>query len=131
MTTTLHHFAYNIKPNQLELVLELFEMLGCTVAYREGDARWCQIEQKSIPVDIQIIETDDGAIPLEKKINTHIAFLSDMPEEDINKIAEWAKTKNIEIVRGGWSEKELWFDFPNLFTNFVIEIMHTSTANLP
>jgi hypothetical protein len=30
------------------------------------------------------------------------------------------------IIRGGWSEKELWFDLPDVFTNFVIEIMHTS-----
>lgn len=43
MKTTLHPFAYNIKPEMLELVLELFEKFECTLAYREGEARWCQI----------------------------------------------------------------------------------------
>jgi hypothetical protein len=128
MTTTLHHFAYNVKPGQLELVLELFEMLGCSLAYREGEKRWCLIEQKPIPIDIQIIETEDAAIPLEKKTNTHIAFLSDSPKEDIDNVEAWAKTKNIKFIRGGWSEKELWFDLPDVFTNFVVEIMHISIA---
>jgi len=126
MKTTLHHFAYNIKPKQLEVVLELFKMLGCSLAYREGKSRWCQIEQKPIPIDIQIIETKNDAVTLDIKINTHIAFLSDSPKKDINKIEEWAKNKNIQFIKGGWSEKELWFDLPNIFTNFVVEIMHTS-----
>ncbi len=89
MATTLHHFAYNIKSNQLELVLEMFEILGCTIAYREKDKRWCLVEQKPIPIDIQIIETEDSKVPIKAKINTHIAFLSDSPKEDIDKIEEW------------------------------------------
>jgi len=126
METILHHFAYNIRPNKLELVLELFELLGCTIAYREGNSRWCQIEQKPIPIDIQIIEREDDSIPLDIKTSTHIAFLSESPKEDIDRIEKWAKNKNIQFVRGGWSDKELWFDLPNVFTNFVVEIMHTS-----
>jgi hypothetical protein len=126
MSIKLHHFAYNIKPNTLETVMELFELLGCTLAYREGEKRWCMIEQKPIPVDIQIIETKDEEIPLEIKTSTHIAFLSDSPKEDIDRIEEWAKEKKVTFKRGGWSDKELWFDLPGIFTNFVIEIMDNS-----
>ncbi|PID51955.1 MAG: hypothetical protein CR972_04630 [Candidatus Moraniibacteriota bacterium] len=65
---TLHHFAYNIQPNTFEKVLELFVLFGCTVAYRKDGARWCQIEQKPIPVDIQIIEVNDNPVDIAKKL---------------------------------------------------------------
>ena len=126
MKVKLHHFAYNIKPNSLELVLELFEQLGCTLFYRKENARWCMIKQKQVQISIQIIETQDQSIPIQKKINTHLAFLSKNPQEDIEKIKQWSEDKNIKFRQGGWSDKELWFDFPDLFVNFVIEIMHTS-----
>ena len=126
MKTKLHHFAYNITPNKLELVLELLEKFGCKLNYREGNARWCIVQQKPIPTGIQIIETNDKPIPTKTKINTHIAFLSDTPKEDIEKIKQWSKSKGIEFKQGNWSDKELWFDLPDVFTNFVIEIMHTS-----
>ncbi len=126
MKVKLHHFAYNIKPNELELVLELFKKLGCTLSYREENARWCMIEQKTIPIDIQIIETNDQSISIEKKINTHIAFLSNTPKKDIEEIKYWLKDKDVNFKQGSWSDKELWFDLPDIFINFVIEIMHTS-----
>ena len=86
------------------------------------------IKQKDIPVDIQIIETISSKIPIKEKINTHIAFLSKNPQKDILEISQWAKNNNIKFRDGGWSEKELWFDLPDLFINFVIEIMHTSVV---
>lgn len=128
MNVKLHHFAYNITPNSLELVIELLDKLGCTLDYREKNARWCMIQQKPNPIDIQIIETNDKIIPFEIKTNTHISFLSDTPKEDIDEIKKWAKTKGVAFKHGGWSDKELWFDFPELFVNFVIEIMHTSVV---
>ncbi|MGM5487754.1 MAG: hypothetical protein ACQESG_02285 [Nanobdellota archaeon] len=124
MDVRLHHFAYTIRPDCLELVLELLERLGCTISYKEKG--WCMIEQKPIPIDIQLIETEDQLIPIEKKMNTHIAFLSDTPGEDIAEIMEWCKRKGINTRQGGWSERELWFDLPDVFVNFVIEIMHSS-----
>ena len=128
MKATLHHFAYNIKPNSLELIIELFKIFNCTISYRRKNERWCMIEQKHIPIDIQIIETKDKEIPLEKKINTHIAFLSETPKNDIYEIEQWCKNKNLKFKQGQWSEKELWFDLPDIFTNFVIELMHTSVV---
>ena len=124
---TLHHFAYNITPNNLEFILELLDKMGCSLAYREGEARWCMIEQKPISINIQIIETQDSPVSdIEKKVNTHIAFLSENPREDILKLEKWADDKGIGFRYGSWSERELWFDLPDIFVNFVIEIMHTS-----
>ena len=128
MEAKLHHFAYNIRPGTLELVLELLEKLGCTQSYRKGNARWCMIEQKPVPVDIQIIETGDSPVPIGKKVNSHIAFLSDNPEEVVSKIKRWAQSRNVEFRQGRWSDSELWFDLPDMFTNFVVEIMHSQTV---
>jgi len=54
--------------------------------------------------------------------------LSDTPKEDIDEVRLWAEKKGVEFVQGGWSDKELWFDLPEVFTNFVIEVMHTSVV---
>ncbi len=124
----LHHFAYNIKPNTLELVIELLEQLACTVSYREKNARWCMMEQKPILIDVQFIETQYKSIPTKNKINTHIAFLTNDPQKYIKQIKKWAINKNLKFTQGKWSDKELWFDLPDLFVNFVIEIMHTSVV---
>jgi len=67
MKPILHHFAFNIRPNTLEVVMELMEKMGCITSYRESDARWCMIEQKPIPIDIQIIETEDEVVSTDKK----------------------------------------------------------------
>ncbi|MFC1644714.1 hypothetical protein ACFL08_01655 [Patescibacteria group bacterium] len=128
MKTTLHHFAYTITPGSLELVLELFEKMGCELAYREGDARWCLIWQKKIPIDIQIIETEDEVAPTEIKTSTHIAFVSEDPRGDIDEIEAWTRENEVGFIRGGWSEKELWFDLPDIFGNFVVEIMKPPVA---
>ena len=127
MKTKLHHFAYNIRPNTLELVLELFKKLDCHLDYREGDARWCIIAQDPNQL-LQVIETNDKPISIKIKFNTHVGFLSDTPKKDIEEIKKWAEKKNLKFRQGSWSDRELWFDLPDLFVNFVIEIMHTSTT---
>jgi len=125
----LHHFAYNISPNSLEIVLEEFNKMGCNLSYREKNARWCMIEQKPIPIDIQLIETKNPIVTVDKKISTHIAFLSDTPQNDVDKIKSWAKEMKINFSQGSWSDKELWFDLPEIFVNFVVEIMHTDIVS--
>lgn len=126
MKTLLHHFAYNIRPKTLELLVSLFLELDCEVSYQKDGERWCLLAQKSVPVDIQIIERDYEPLKEEQKINTHIAFISDEPEEVLNKISFWAEKNKIDFKKGAWSDKEFWFDLPGIFINFVIEIMHDS-----
>tara|TARA_Y100000310_G_C20604490_1_gene774796 strand:- start:883 stop:1272 length:390 start_codon:yes stop_codon:yes gene_type:complete len=128
MKTTLHHFAYNIAPHSLELILELFESLGCKLEYKKPQARWCMVRQPATPIDIQLIETSDQPVPIKIKKNAHIAFLSANPKTDLEEIKQWAGENKINFIQGNWSEKELWFDLPDLFINFVIEIMHTSVV---
>ena len=122
----LHHCAKRITPNSLKFVMELFYELGCRESYWEDGARWAMIEQKGYDSVIQFIETNQTPQTTEEKRNSHIAFLSNDPEKDVTLIRKWIRKQNIEINVGKWSDKELYFDCPEIFIDFVIEIMHNS-----
>ena len=126
----LHHYAQNIVTGSLETVLELYALLGCKVVYRPNNGyQWAMIAQDNVPFWVQIVEVDAKPITdIEVKKCTHLAFLSDNPQELIESIQTWAKSQNLICIEGGWSEKERYVDFPEVFVNFVIEIMHTSVA---
>jgi len=85
------------------------------------------VGQSQLRFAIQIVEVDDKPIDdLDLKRKVHIAFLSDDPQALIEKVEVWAKDKGIQFRQGGWSEKERYFDLPDIFVNFVVEVMHTS-----
>ena len=124
----LHHGARRIVPNSLETVVEMFTLLGCKISYREGGARWAMIGQNGIDFDIQLVEVDETPIQTKTRTSSHIAFISESPKTIIGKVNSWAKHKNVRFVTGGWNEKELWFDLPDLFVDFVVEIMDRSVV---
>ena len=124
----LHHYAQNIVPNSLERVIEMYVLLGCKVVYRPNNGyNWAMVAQEPLNFAIQIVEVEEKPIiDLDIKRKVHIAFLSDNPKKIIQKIEGWAKQNNIAFREGGWSEKERYFDLPEIFVNFVVEVMHTS-----
>jgi hypothetical protein len=128
----LHHSAYKITKGSLEKVVEVFSLLGCTVTYRpEREYRWAMVGQAGLRYDIQLVETDEPSLPITtSKIGTHVAFISDDPQAVIQKIEAWSKEYDIKFITDGWSDKERYVDLPELFINFVIEIMHTSVEDL-
>lgn len=124
----LHHYAQNIIQGSLEDVLEMYKLFNCEVVYRPNNGyKWAMVGQSQIRFAIQIVETEEKPISdIELKRKTHIAFLSDNPQELIDKVETWAKSKNFDFRQGGWSDKEKYFDLPDIFINFVVEVMHTS-----
>ena len=121
MDLQLNHFAYRITPGSLEFVLELFERMGCSVCYADKKQRWGLVQQNKMYV--QFIETAGEAAATAMKENAHIAFLSADPRADIDQIRQWVCSRSRQLVQGSWSEKEHWFDVPDAFTDFVVEIM--------
>lgn len=124
----LHHYAQNITKGTLEDILEMYKLFNCEVVYRPNNGyNWAMVGQPRLRFAIQIVEIEDEPISdIDLKRKVHIAFLSDNPQELINKVEVWAKDKNIKFRQGGWSDKERYFDLSDIFVNFVVEVMHTS-----
>lgn len=124
----LHHYCQNVITGSLETVLEMYELLNCKVVYRpKSEYKWAMVGQEQLQFSIQIAEVPDAPITdIDKKRQTHVAFISDDPQALINKVESWAKQENIAFRQGGWSKIERYFDLPDLFVNFVVEVMHTS-----
>ncbi len=107
----------------------MYKLLGFDVVYTPPPSKWpwIMVGQPQLRFAIQITEVLD--IPIEnidKKRQTHIAFISDNPQEVIDKIKAWAEDKGLKFRDGGWSKIERYFDLPDIFVNFVVEVMHTS-----
>lgn len=126
----LHHAAFRIVPNTLETITEMFELLGVRVQYRPPAARWVLVGQDHLDFSIQLIETDNVTpVTGPARINSQVSFISEDPAAHVTKIEQWAAGKNLQFVKGSWTERELWFDLPDLFTDSVIEVMHVSILN--
>lgn len=126
--TKLHHIAKRIKAGELETAIELFSLLGMKVTYQPQEFRWAMIAQDGVNIDIQLAEVEDSPMQGTKRIGSHIGFLSSDPNADIERITEWASEKGLPFERGKWDDTQLWFDFPDLFIDWVVEIMNKSVV---
>jgi len=124
----LHHYCQNVSQGSLEDIIEMYGLLNCRVVYRpEGKNKWAMVGQDQLRFAIQIAEVSDKPIQdVDIKRQVHVAFISDNPQELIDKVRVWAEDKGIKFREGGWSKIERYFDLPDVFVNFVIEVMHTS-----
>ena len=124
----LHHYCQNIVQGHLGDVVEMYRLLGLGIVYDPGkDSGWIMVGQPELRFAIQIAEVADMPISdIDTKKQTHVAFISDDPRKVIEKIETWAKGKGFKFREGGWSEIERYFDLPDIFVNFVVEVMHSS-----
>jgi hypothetical protein len=124
----IHHYCQNVSQGTLESVVEMYELFNCRVVYRpDAKEKWAMVGQDQLRFAIQIAEVSDKPVQdIDKKRQVHIAFISDNPQEIIDKVKVWALGKGIKFREGGWSSIERYFDLPDVFVNFVIEVMHTS-----
>ncbi|HEU5114464.1 MAG TPA: hypothetical protein VFT82_01720 [Candidatus Paceibacterota bacterium] len=124
----LHHTCINVSRGNLELVVEMFELFNCHIVYRPPQAdNWAMVGQEQLRFAIQIAEVGDKPIAdIDIKKRAHIAFISDDPQKLLDKVKVWAGKKGVNFREGGWSSVEKYFDLPDTFVNFVIEIMHSS-----
>lgn len=124
---SLHHYCQNITKGNLENILEMYELLKFKVVYTPPTKDWIMVGQEEPRFAIQIIQVDDEPVQdIDKKRRTHVAFLSDNPQGVIDMIERWAEDKGLKFRQGGWSPIERYFDLPEVFVNFVVEVMHSS-----
>ncbi len=110
----------------------MYKFFNCNIVYMpNGHQKWAMVGQPQLRFAIQIVEVAEVPISnIELKRKVHIAFLSDNHQELINKVESWATERGIKFRQGGWSDKERYFDLPDIFVNFVIEVMHTSIEEM-
>jgi hypothetical protein len=121
----LHHVAKRLRTGTPEVALDLFETLGLQTVYRPEYERWAMVGGGQSGLSIQLAEVDMEPLT-HFRTASHIGFLSDNPIGDIQIIENWALEKNLQFEMGAWSDRELWADLPDLFVDFVIEVMHNS-----
>lgn len=124
----LHHYCQNITKGNLADIVEMYSLLDFKIVYTPpNNPGWIMVGQDQLRFAIQIAEVSDKPIQdIDTKKQTHIALISDNPKEVIEKIKMWAESKSFKFRSGGWSGIELFFDLPDIFVNFVVEVMHTS-----
>ena len=119
----LHHCAYAITKGHSTVMQEFCEYLGAKLIW-EGEDQGREITmQFKNGFSIQFSEINEKPIELDNKQETHLAFKSEQPERDITSICGWFKEKDINTKTGKWSDSELWIDCPDIFLNFVIEVL--------
>ncbi|MDO8470386.1 MAG: hypothetical protein Q7S63_00205, partial [bacterium] len=109
-------------------VLNLFTELGFHVLERSKVMEIAWIAQRETKFVLQFIESEQHPLPTETKIFTHIAFITEDPKKEIERIKQWIQSQDVTVVDGKWTDKEFWLDCPEVFIDFVLEIMHTSVV---
>jgi hypothetical protein len=123
----LNHCSNRIKSGTVGLMQKLFvEELGFIILRALPDEVW--LRQDSANVDIQFCETDEETILHPDKQNSHIAFITDKPVEELNRLDIWFNKHGYETIIGSWSEKEFYLDVPEVFVDFAIEAMYPEVA---
>lgn len=123
----LHHFSHQVAEDSKELVVELFtSKLGFREVFRIGSSVF--LRQGNASVDIQFVGSS-AVTAQTNKTASQIAFISDTPREDIQALQTWFHERGHECVTGDYDsddpEKQLWFDVPGVFLDFVIEVLQT------
>lgn len=86
--------------------------------------------QTGTGIDIQLI-CSDGLDPQHGKHNSHLGFISSRPTEDRESIRQWSDDRGLATELGQWSDRELWIDLPDVFLDFVIEVMDRGILEEP
>jgi len=122
----LHHFSVSIAPESLPTAVELFELLGCKVGYRPTGQSWCMMYHPAPGVDLQLSERTTKPITHPKTLAVHVGFISDNPKRVVDQVKTWAASREVAFKSGSCEDTMLWFDLPNVFLDFVIEVMDGS-----
>ncbi len=124
----LDHCANRITKGNVGLIQTLFiEELGFILLRGLPDEIW--LRQGDGKLDIQFCETDENPVPHEDKQNSHIGFISDNPQKELERLATWFKERGHESKIGSWSDKEFYIDVPSVFVDFSIEAMYPEIAD--
>ncbi len=88
------------------------------------------LNQAVTGIDIQLLCSDDFE-PQHNKHGSHLDFVSSHPVQDRETIRQWSEGRGLVTELGQWSDRELWIDLPEVFLDFVIEVMDRRILDEP
>jgi len=124
-----NHVANRLHPAQFETVVAMFtDALGFTVLRRTERAIW--MRQSGFNIDLQFSRSETPNRDADK-LRSQIAFLSETPEAELQRLAEFLTERGCPATVGAYSPREFYLDAPSTFVDFVIEAMLPELADYP
>lgn len=122
-----NHVANRLAPEYFETVVEMLTtQLRFAILRRTERAIW--LRQPGANVDLQFSRSPTPGRDADK-LRSQVAFLSETPKEDLERLAAWAVAHGMEAAVGAYSDREFYLDAPAAFVDFVIEAMRPELAD--
>lgn len=124
-----NHTAVQIDLDHIDDAVALFtDVLGFEEVFRMASpnpavpADMRMLRQPAANVDLQLTGLPRVG-PQDRKFMNHYGFISDDPDADIATVTEWCEARNFELNTGLFMPRMFWIDVPQLFLDFVLEVM--------
>lgn len=101
------------------------EVLRMDGTMADGDFTMSVLRAPGTNVDVQLT----GMAPIAPQGRKHLSqlgFVSDDAEGDRAGMREWCTSRGLRVVEGEYGPGFLWIDLPDVFMDFVFEIMDRS-----
>ena len=101
------------------------EVLRMDGTMADGDFAMSVLRAPGANVDVQLT----GMSPIRpqgRKLLSQFGFVSDDAEGDRTAVREWCESRGLQVVEGEYGPGFLWIDLPDVFMDFVFEIMDRS-----
>lgn len=123
----LNHFSNRVEDIYFDIVVEMLKtQLGFIELRHTERSIW--MRQTGANIDLQLSRSEAANRDPDKR-GSQVAFLSDTPRADLERLAAWVRGKGLDATLGQWSDKEFFLDIPAAFIDFVIEAMTPDMAD--
>ena len=122
-----NHVANRLSSGHFEAVVAMLTTcLGFEVLRRTERSIW--LRQPGANIDLQFSHSDTPGRDADKS-RSQVSFLSDTPQQDLDRLSEWLAARGIAAEVGAYSAREFYLDAPAAFVDFVIEAMLPELAD--
>lgn len=78
-------------------------------------------------VDVQLTAVDAGDARDAKLLN-QIGFIGDDATTEVETVKQWCQAHGLEVLTGAYGPGFLWIDVPEVFMDFVLEVMNRKSV---
>ena len=122
----LNHFSNRVEDEYFDIVVEMLKTQLEFIELRRTE-RSIWLRQAGANIDLQFSRSEVVHRDADKR-GSQVAFLSETPRTDLERLAAWVRSKGLDATLGQWSDREFFLDVPAAFIDFVIEAMTPDMA---